>query len=585
VSYLVQRDPNAFLHVNDTIRKREFYRGLHSNLLLGSEQSAKFFDLAFPGHNEAFCLKLAGCYKLITPVGITAAQEEIPQNFRYIFQLCAEGLNTLMAAYRSLRNGEATGSVVILRQTLECLSLSLALWKDPEKFLPTFEQGKLSGEKLIGVAKDIIPFVGRLYGIFSGEFAHPSIRLLGKSFFFEDPMFRQRQRVLIGPAFHPEHHEHFAKIVSYTQLIGLAYHAGIELMFWNWLSEQPHFWGTKHEHNRGPLSSIAMNESEQNFMERFVDGPMLPYMVDNLKKWIEEYPIIKEAHEILKKEGVQSLTDLASLIRTSDRNPRVAFMKYLVAEVAERDGNADLAFQSLIEYLSIPGVPALDAYFTLARIFESRGQTEKAVDYYRMHLKVKPDSFKAMSNLGSLYDKLGQFGNAIKCFKHAQAIEPEYYNGALKEGNAWLHKRKWDKAIEAYGRASRYDSSSAEPFHNIGIAFMQKGDDETAYTYFRRAVLKDRNYLPSWANLGAINLKRRRLRRAEQCLSRAFAVDSGNISVIINLSLIHSEKKNWKEALFFSERALRLYPDSPEAKMNLDDIRQRSKDATLGARM
>ncbi|OPY65904.1 MAG: photosystem I assembly protein Ycf3 [Syntrophorhabdus sp. PtaU1.Bin050] len=575
MQYKITKDLAAFQIANVTIRKNEFYRGLYGNLIHSSELSSKLFDVAFPEHNRAFCNRLADCYRLITPIGITTAQEKISQNYKYIFHLCSEGLNLLMAAYISLRNGDRIGSVVILRQALECLSLALALWKDSDKVMPTFERGKFSGEKAIGIAKKLVPFIGKLYGTFSNEFAHPSIRFIGKSTYFEDRLFANRQRILIGPSFHPEHHEEFAQILSYAQLMGMTYHAGIELMFWDFLYGPPHFWGEVGKQESRSRGQFQISMAEQKYMEKYVDGPLLSYTIENLKTWMPDYPLIKEAYDALKKEGAYFLTDLDKLTKVMKKNPYVVFLKYLVAEVAEKNGDSVLAFESLKQYLVVPDVPPFEAYFILGRILENRGETDKAIKSYRKHLKSHPQSYHVLNNLGLIYDKIGQYDKAIGCFRRAQDIKQNYYNGAFNEGNAWLHKKKWGPALEAYKRASQYNKSTAEPLHNMGIVYIRMGNDDKAYSFFRKAVLKDRGYLASWVNLGSINLKQEKLGRAAQCLQRAFILDPANLIVNINLSTLYEKQGDRERAIHYAELACHFNPNSEEAKKHLRNLLKR----------
>jgi tetratricopeptide (TPR) repeat protein len=553
-------------------RKREFYRVLSKILAKGSEESSKAFDILFPEHNEVFCKRLAKCYEIITPIGFSSLQDRIPENYKFIFHLCSKGLNLLVGAYQTLRNGERTGSVAIQRQALECLSLALALWHEPEKFLPQFKEGKLSGEKLIGVAKGFVPFIGRLYGIFCDFFVHPSIHFVGKSMTPMHPMFPKGGRITIGTGYSPEHHAEFAQVLSYTQLMGMAYHAAIELMFWNLLDEEPHFWQKVEEKEGSDYGKFEISAGEHSFIEKFVDGLTVWNRVDNLKKWIDKYPLIKTAYETLKKEGVTFFSDIDDLKKAAKNHPKIAFLKYLIGEISFYKGDYEGATSYLSEYICEPDVPPFDAYFMLATVFDRKEQIATAVKFYSKGLECDPNSYSLLNNLGLLYDRIGEYDEAVKCFKKAQDVKPTYYNGALNEGNALSHKGEFDLAIEAYSRAAIYDKYEAAPLHNIGVAFVRKGDEEKAYAYFRKAILRDRSYLASWMNIGASDLKRNRLQRAELCLRRAFLLDPMNLIVNINLSKVYKYLGDIEKGLAFASRALELYPNDELAKENLKDI-------------
>src|SRR4030042_3864853 len=233
MSYKILKDHTIFQINRAIVRKREFLDALQKNLHKSAEMSSKAFDKVFPGHNDVFCSRIAYCYEVITPLGLATLQEKFPENYKNIYHLCTEGLNLLIEAYQTLRNGGRTGSAAILRQSLECLALALALWYEPDKYLSKFQAGELSGEKVIGIAKKLIPFLGRLYGIFCDHFVHPSVRFVGRSLLPTHPMFSPKGRIQIGSGYIIEFHKEFAHILSFAQLMGMAYQAGIELMFWD----------------------------------------------------------------------------------------------------------------------------------------------------------------------------------------------------------------------------------------------------------------------------------------------------------------------------------------------------------------
>jgi len=552
-------------------RKREFYHVLIDNLLKMSEESSKVFDMVFPLHNEAFCNRLAKCYELITPIGFSSLQEKIPENYKHIYHLCSEGLNLLLGAYQTLRNGVGTGSVAVLRQSLECLCIALALWQNPTNYLLKFKEGKLSGEKVIGIAKKLVPFVGRLYGIFCDFFVHPSIRFIGKSMIPMHPMFPKGSRIVIGTGYRTEHHKEFAEILSFAQLTGMAYHAGIELMFWNTLDETPHFWEKVEEKEGKEYGAFKISSEEYDFMEKFVDGLTIWDRVDNLKKWVADYPIVQKTYETLKKESITFFGDIDSLIKVAKEHTEIPFLQYLIGEILFDKGDEG-AIAYLNKYISEAGVPPFDSYFMLATLYARKGELDSAIEFYNKGLEYDPTSLPLLNNLGLVYDRIGKYDEAIECFIKAQKVETNYYNGALNEGSTWSHKGELELAIEAYQRAATYDKREAPPLHNIGVVFVKKGEEEKAYAYFRKAILTDRSYLASWMNLGAIDFKRGRLCRAELCLRRAFLLDPTNLIVNINLSKVYKNLGNLTNANAFASRALELYPNEEVAKENLKDI-------------
>ena len=64
------------------------------------------------------------------------------------------------------------------------------------------------------------------------------------------------------------------------------------------------------------------------------------------------------------------------------------------------------------------------AYFNLAVIYESEGNFEKAVEYYKKTIEHHPAHAGAHNNLGTLYARTGRMALAAEHWKKAVEIDP-----------------------------------------------------------------------------------------------------------------------------------------------------------------
>ena len=85
--------------------------------------------------------------------------------------LIANATQTTIAAVELLRGGFALQPGILLRNVIETLCFVLHLNQHPED-LGRFKAGQLKIERALKSAGQVSPILGRLYGVFSQEFAH-----------------------------------------------------------------------------------------------------------------------------------------------------------------------------------------------------------------------------------------------------------------------------------------------------------------------------------------------------------------------------------------------------------------------------
>ena len=71
-------------------------------------------------------------------------------------------------------------------------------------------------------------------------------------------------------------------------------------------------------------------------------------------------------------------------------------------------------------------------WFAQARVYETTGETKKAIEAYEESLKIDPKFAKAWFYKGKLHYKLGEIDQAKECVKHTLEIKPEWENHVKK---------------------------------------------------------------------------------------------------------------------------------------------------------
>ncbi|MGC2423958.1 MAG: SEC-C metal-binding domain-containing protein [Nitrospirota bacterium] len=102
--------------------------------------------------------------------------------------LLLNALSTHFTAIQALRNGFLLQPGILIRHIIESVSTVLYLMQD-EKGLEQLENGKLDSTKTINWAKKVFPFFGKIYGLFSNNFAH-----IGKFHTYFNPILEYTEK-------------------------------------------------------------------------------------------------------------------------------------------------------------------------------------------------------------------------------------------------------------------------------------------------------------------------------------------------------------------------------------------------------
>lgn len=142
--------------------------------------------------------------------------------------------------------------------------------------------------------------------------------------------------------------------------------------------------------------------------------------------------------------------------------PRYTEAKNNLASAYIMKGEGDKARPLLIQVLDDPLYPTPHfAYFNLARISERQGNTDEAIEQYKLALDIRPDYVDAHYNLGLLYLQQGKTDLAIEEFSEAARLSPDIavYHQSL--GVAYIEAGKPQEARRAFEQVLLVDPKGA----------------------------------------------------------------------------------------------------------------------------
>ncbi len=156
--------------------------------------------------------------------------------------------------------------------------------------------------------------------------------------------------------------------------------------------------------------------------------------------------------------------------------------------------------------------------------------------------------------------------------KQALRIEPNNYELIKDLGNSYLLEGDRDKAKNYYKKSIMIEKNYAPSLTNLGIIELNSGNTEKALSLLIRAIESDPKLVPAWLNLASCYIDLDKMEEAEISCRNALDLNYNLFNSHLLLSSILSKRTKYIEAEESIHEAIRLRPDSSESYYNLGSI-------------
>lgn len=132
-----------------------------------------------------------------------------------------------------------------------------------------------------------------------------------------------------------------------------------------------------------------------------------------------------------------------------------------------------------------------DALNNLGSIYSTiTGQFEKSIPLFKRAIDADPKNTAAYVNLAFAYRQTGRINEALETYNRVIEIDPQKLKAYFKIAEIYEQAGLMEKAIEVNERAMKVDTSSEVPYINIGNYYIRQKDTVTAVSYWEKAVEK-----------------------------------------------------------------------------------------------
>jgi Flp pilus assembly protein TadD len=194
-----------------------------------------------------------------------------------------------------------------------------------------------------------------------------------------------------------------------------------------------------------------------------------------------------------------------------------------------------------------------------------------SITLYRHTLMVAPDNNLVVHfNLAHVLGKQGNLNEAVTHFGEALRIKPDFFDALINIGVTLNDQRRFAEATDYLTRAVAIEPGSSKAHAQLAIALAQTGRTDEALAHFYRAFELAPNDPDVRTNLGLMLARQGRFKEAEEQLNGALQDNPNSPEAHNNLGWVLLLQGHPEKSIPEFSAALRLRPDFKLAQENLN---------------
>lgn len=209
--------------------------------------------------------------------------------------------------------------------------------------------------------------------------------------------------------------------------------------------------------------------------------------------------------------------------------------------------------------------------FKLGNSEYSKGNYEKAVEYYSLHLQ-KHSSPEAYNNRGNAYIDLKKYNEAIADFTKALELKPDYAEAYLNRGTVYDELKKYNEAIADYSKAIELKPDYDLAYNDRGLTYYHLQKYEEAIDDYKKTIQINPFSQATKNNIGYAYLCVKDYVNADYNFKNCLELDSVYYNAMIGISLICFDKLGNEDTKMWMKKALALEPKLNEGMTGIEKL-------------
>jgi len=228
-----------------------------------------------------------------------------------------------------------------------------------------------------------------------------------------------------------------------------------------------------------------------------------------------------------------------------------------------------------------------DYHFTLGESLSLEGNTEKAIEEFKLTLIYDPNSVEVRLRLAMEYVRQGILSEAIEQAELGVKMDPKSTEGRLLLGGLYSSLKMYEEALQQYRVILGYEPKHEEARIYIGaILAEQKQYDEAVRVFSGLTTISKKNFsYRAYYYIGRIRVEqggKKNYRLAEIAFSKALSLKPRDVETVIALAKLYEESGRHKQLLGLLESYQERFGPHPRVAQQLSNIyleKERYRDA------
>eukprot|EP00999_Lentomonas_sp_LEN2_P002725 NODE_598_length_1339_cov_97.832508_g559_i0.p1 GENE.NODE_598_length_1339_cov_97.832508_g559_i0~~NODE_598_length_1339_cov_97.832508_g559_i0.p1 ORF type:complete len:281 (+),score=33.17 NODE_598_length_1339_cov_97.832508_g559_i0:99-941(+) len=198
-----------------------------------------------------------------------------------------------------------------------------------------------------------------------------------------------------------------------------------------------------------------------------------------------------------------------------------------------------------------------------------RGEPRKALELWQAAIAQDPGHPDAPIKIGSYYESVGQRDLAMQWFRNATRVSNPSYNAFFRLGSLYMRAGDYDEAEPLYRKSVDINGRFSGSWADLGHILEKKQDFVAAYRCYRTAIRIDPNFAAAQFNLGM--LRERHFNDTKGAIRYYFAAlraDPKDRRTHFHLGTMLLHTRNFTAAETVFRSAVEQFPDN-ELKLHL----------------
>jgi uncharacterized protein (TIGR02466 family) len=206
----------------------------------------------------------------------------------------------------------------------------------------------------------------------------------------------------------------------------------------------------------------------------------------------------------------------------------------------------------------------IEETFNLAIKNHQNDNLQDAQNYYQEILKIDPNHFGALNNLGVIFKKMKQIQKAINCYEKIIKIYPDHVDVYNNLGNAFKELGEHYRAKDCFEKIIKINPNNLKAHYNLGVIFQDLDETQKAKSCYEKVIEIDPKYAAAHSNLGNSLKILGENEKAIDCYKTAKQIDP-NINCDVAFAAAYLKNRNPNNALTLLKTYLKKYPKNPRA--------------------